>query len=354
MPSDTPGPHLEATMEWLSRAQDTGSDRGVATTYSLRNGWMASYPETTGYIVPTFFDYAVATDQAAYRERALEMGEWLLGIQLPDGAFQAGPVDRPPEASVFNTGQILLGLVRLLRETGDDRYLAALARAADWLVDVQDEDGAWRRFAYNGMPHAYYTRVAWALLEAASVAGSSSHAARARQQLDWALDNQVETGWFQTNSFDGVSAPFTHTIVYAAEGLLGAGLILDDARYLGGAKKVADGLVPVIRPDGFLAGQLDARWSSEVRYACLTGSAQLAGLLLELHRRSPEPRYAEAAIALNRFVGSTQSLASSNPGIRGGVKGSHPVWGGYMTYSYPNWAAKFFADALLAEERLSG
>jgi hypothetical protein len=33
----------------------------------------------------------------------------------------------------------------------------------------------------------------------------------------------------------------------------------------------------------------------------------------------------------------------------GGVKGSHPIDGGYHPWQCPNWAAKFFADALMLE-----
>ena len=36
---------------------------------------------------------------------------------------------------------------------------------------------------------------------------------------------------------------------------------------------------------------------------------------------------------------------SGNDGVRGGVKGSYPVDGGYGTYQFLNWAAKFCIDA---------
>ena len=36
--------------------------------------------------------------------------------------------------------------------------------------------------------------------------------------------------------------------------------------------------------------------------------------------------------------------------MRGAIKGSHPIWGGYLFGTYPNWAVKFFMDALLLEE----
>jgi hypothetical protein len=38
---------------------------------------------------------------------------------------------------------------------------------------------------------------------------------------------------------------------------------------------------------------------------------------------------------------------------RGGIKGSHPINGGYHPWQYPNWAAKFFADALMLEETIT-
>ena len=53
-----------------------------------------------------------------------------------------------------------------------------------------------------------------------------------------------------------------------------------------------------------------------------------------------------AADAL-RYVQSCQDLDAPEPGLRGGIKGSQPIWGRYAPLSYPNWAAKFFVDALL-------
>lgn len=55
------------------------------------------------------------------------------------------------------------------------------------------------------------------------------------------------------------------------------------------------------------------------------------------------------AKAANRFVMRHQNRQHQNPGIRGGVKGSHPIGGEYMRFRYPNWAAKFFMDALMRD-----
>jgi len=45
--------HIRAALAWLLRAQDLGEDAGFCAIYSFAEGWMGSYPETTGYIIPT-------------------------------------------------------------------------------------------------------------------------------------------------------------------------------------------------------------------------------------------------------------------------------------------------------------
>ena len=38
--------------------------------------------------------------------------------------------------------------------------------------------------------------------------------------------------------------------------------------------------------------------------------------------------------------------------IKGAISGSYPIWGEYQRLAFPNWATKFFVDALLLEETL--
>src|SRR5947209_3043523 len=51
----SPARCIDAGLRWLCAAQDfsASADGGVARHYSLVAGWGESYPETTGYIVPT-------------------------------------------------------------------------------------------------------------------------------------------------------------------------------------------------------------------------------------------------------------------------------------------------------------
>ena len=62
--------HLLAAAAWLKRAQDSKTDGGFAGRYSLRRGWSSSYPETTGYIIPTLLKLADELQDEEYLRRA--------------------------------------------------------------------------------------------------------------------------------------------------------------------------------------------------------------------------------------------------------------------------------------------
>ena len=51
------------------------------------------------------------------------------------------------------------------------------------------------------------------------------------------------------------------------------------------------------------------------------------------------------------YLKTTQKLADPDDAVRGGVAGSSPIWGDYSRFEFPNWAAKFFADALMMDEQ---
>ncbi|MFC1713518.1 hypothetical protein ACFL6S_07620 [Candidatus Poribacteria bacterium] len=345
--------HAQAAMDWLCAAQDTNDDGGVAALYSLGNGWAESYPETTGYIIPTFFKYHAYTNNEEYRQRAIRMADWEISVQLDNGAFHTGySRSRSGEPCVFNTGQIIFGLVAAFVETSNIEYLKAAERAGDWLISIQGEDGVWEEHTYRGIPHTYSTRVSWALLELNEVLPKKSYETVAIQNLDWALGNQLENGWFDKASFDGKLSPFTHTIAYVIEGLLGSGMLLDNQKMMDAAFKTAESLLSAFDRSKYMPGVFDENWHGKGNYSCLTGDAQISIIWQQIYQLTNENRYLDAAVEMNNHLKSLQNLSSSNPGIRGGIRGSYPIWGGYIPYSYLNWAAKFFVDALLLESKL--
>jgi len=345
--------HIKAAMTWLCIAQDKPTDGGVALRYSLVKGWQPSYPETTGYIIPNFLKYASLARRPEFSERALRMADWELSIQNADGSFNGGPLGSGYEGFVFDTGQVIFGLVAVHKATGVARYLDGAIKAGRWLVQVQDKTGSWTRNAFNAIPHTYYTRVAWALSELGTHAGERIFSTAAQRNADWAVAQQQSNGWFEHTGFTVSShaAPYTHTIAYTMEGLLETGACLDRQDYIEAVIRTADSWLETVRKDGYCSGTYDRDWKSGGRFACLTGSAQFALILLRLYTISGREKYFETAQKLIRFLCRRQALSGASE-IRGAIAGSYPIWGGYQRFAYPNWAAKFFIDALLLQKEI--
>jgi len=362
---DRRGDALDAALAWIGRAQDVSPDGGVARSYALayhpffrRRGWIASYPETTGYIIPTVFDYAAKTGRADYLDRAVRMADWECDVQMANGAVQGGTVDERPTPAVFNTGQVIFGWVRAFQETGDERYLSAALRAGDFLLTAQDKDGAWRKalsdYASRTMPtYTYNTRTAWALSLLADVAGRPDYAEAAVRNVEFALGEQLPNGWLKNNCLNDPVRPLLHTIAYALRGLLEVGVAQGQPGYVSAARRAADALLARQRGDGSLAGRFDQNWQPAVTWSCLTGDAQMGIVWGRLYQLTGDARYAHALSKAVRFLERVQWLGTGNPGLDGGISGSHPLHGQYGPFEVLNWAVKFFAEALLLEAAIA-
>ena len=345
---------LRAAAEWLSRAQDATDSGGVSAHYdSAKHKWVGAYPETTGYIIPTFFRYAEFCGEAVYRERAIRMAEWESDIQLPGGGVRAGTMDAVQVVpTIFNTGQVLFGWLAAWQQTQDARFRDSLVRAADWLVAAQDEDGAWHRFASPFAAHAlntYNTRVAFGLAQAGKALGEQKYIDAAVHNVEWALTQMHSNGWLENNDLEDNSRPLTHTIAYATRGILEVGLIASKSVFVDVAAHIARAVAQTQRDDGALPGRIDADWKPAARWSCVTGNSQMAIVWQRIAHETGDRSMLPAAEKANRFNMSVQDLATQDPGSRGGIPGSHPRDGGYMTHRYPNWAAKFFMDALMLQ-----
>jgi len=341
--------YLAEGLAWIGRAQDNSlsADGGVARHYCLINGWGTSYPETTGYIIPTLLREGRTSGDVAVLNRARRMLDWLVSIQMESGAFQGGAMGGLPVVPVtFNTGQILLGLAAGVRECGP-KYLKAMTAAADWLVATQDSDGCWRKhaspFAGQG-DKTYDAHASWGLFEAARVDPSRGYAEAAMRNLNWALSHQNEQGWFANCCLSDPDNPLTHTIGYMLRGMVEAYLFTRDRKILEAAQKTSEGALSALQPDGFLPGRLDSAWRGVVPWCCLTGAEQIAICWFILFQESGDVRLRDAGRLVNSYVRRTVRLDGPLE-TRGAVKGSFPVSGDYGKFQYLNWACKFFIDA---------
>lgn len=337
---------------WLCRAQDSGDDDGIPAYFDAKKTvWAASYPETTGYIIPTFYRLAAWSGNGEFRQRAERMAHWETAAQLPEGAVRAGLIDAAEaRPTVFNTGQVIFGWLAAWKAHGNERFLQSLIRAAEWLLAAQDKDGAWRKFGSPFTTHAvntYNTRVAFSLALAGDALADPRYTEAAKANVRWALSQACDNGWLENNDLEDNERPLTHTIAYAIRGILEVGLCTGEQNFVSAAEKMARAVASAQRPDGALPGRLDRNWKAAANWSCLTGNAQMAIIWLRLFQHRGDRHWRDSAEHAIRFVQQTQDCTSGNPDIRGAIAGSTPFRAPYMRYRYPNWAAKFFIDAVL-------
>ena len=292
-----------------------------------------------------------------FHARAGRCIDFLLNVQLDSGAFPGLEIaDNRVEPSVFNTAQILNGLTAWHRSTGAPSALGAAQRAAEWMIGQQDSDGAWRRHLYgSGRTYTYMAHAGCWLAEFGAHLGDQRYLRAARRHLEWVLTHVDETtGWINDCGFEnaeGERRAVTHTIAYTIWGVLVMSTLLGDERGLEVARRSTRAVARRLELSKWLPGELNADWKGVAAFECLTGTAQMALIWFELHRLENDPALVNAACRAVDRLRRAQPVYNRDPGIRGGMPGSDPVWGGYMHLALPNWAVKFYIDALLAKAR---
>ena len=283
--------HLDEAVCWVFRAQDATSSGGISGGYyPLHGGWIPSYPETTGYTIPSLLDYLCIKNAQEILDRVIRMGDWEIGIQMDSGAVRGG-VGLNAYPVVFNTGQVVHGWVALFERTGEKRFINAAIRASDWLCSVQDEDGKWSRFTHYNALHSYKTLVSWGLLKMHFLTGKSEYLACVRKNIRWTLNQVNENGWFRYMNFKGDEPPLTHTIAYTLQGIIECSEFMDKDE-----RNEIDGVVSSAserllkryletkgRIWAALPATFDENWKPVDSYSCVTGDIQIAIVWLRMY-----------------------------------------------------------------------
>jgi len=344
--------HIREIIDWLKRAQDAGADRGVSYGVLFGEDFDVSYPETTGYICSSFVEQERLTGESELLTRAIEMGDWEIAVQLPEGAVMGGKFNTSPTPAVFNTGMVLLGWSALILRTGEERFRAAAARASDWLLSVQEPDGRWVRgnskYANPGGT-LYNVMAAWGLCEAGIALGEERYVQGAIRNAEYCLSRQHPNGWLPDCCLSNVDEPLLHTLAYSMQGLLGIGRLTRRDDLIAGAQKLADAQLLIMSPEGFLPGRQRQDFTAAADWCCLTGSAQTSAVWSQLYLLRHDQKYRTAVEVVNRYLMARHDVRNADLRLRGGVPGSWPVWGGYGRLQILNWATKFLLDALTLE-----
>lgn len=331
----------DAALNWLRRSITVTGGQGSSHSWSPIFGWAKAYPETTGYLIETLLDYAELKQDESLRTLARQCADWLISIQLPEGAF-AGLLAGNREPSVFNTTQILFGLARHSPTPSE-----ALSRAVGWLMSVLEPDHAWRRYAYvPGFTPSYYTRAVWGVLEANKILKDKSVEKAMRGALHCYAERFLPDGGIRDAGFRPGKPAFTHTLAYTLEGFLECAVLLEEKEIIEKEILIGDRLLKVRdTARGRTAGCYDEQWRGDYSFLCPVGNCQLSIFYRRLWEVSGETRFRKAARELLQEALPHQYLGR-NKNRHGALPGSVPVWGPYLRFRYPNWGAKFFLDAM--------
>lgn len=252
--------------------------------------------------------YAVRPDSTLL-SASRAMGDWLIDrMQQPDGSFLAmydaeTNNDKHIGPLFFDDGGCLhgkhaIGLLKLYTATQETRYADAARRVCDWVLSLQDADGAFR-------------------------------------------------------ANERVQEIFSHPHCYTTEGLLYAYYVLREDRYLDAARRAGQWLLESQQSDGALevayrrSVPLRQRIRALVQPPHVTdATSQSIRIWLSLNALTPSETYITASRNAAAFLRRLQCLDSRDPNMVGGFY-FHPRHS--MMFA---WCAMFAVTALKSVERL--
>ena len=297
-------------------------------------------------------------DDLDFISRAEKAIKFLLSLQLNEGGFPGDEVNENKIVpSMFNTGQIINGLLEWYKYSKEEKVLSSAIKAGKWMASIQENDGSWKKFTYLDSVYSYSSHASCWLADLGNYINDKNILETAIKHYEWVLKNQdSETGWFYFSGFTDEDhkekRSVMHTIAYTLWGILYMADIFNRADGINAVEKAAQKIADLQMDFDFLPGVLNYKWEPQSSYSCMTGNAQMALIWLKLYELKKNEIYLNAAVRSINSIKLVQDLKNSDKGIRGGVPGSYPLWGDYIFMAFPNWAAKFFIDAILMKERV--
>ena len=290
--------HLFAALQWVTAHSIL--KQGIR----ISNRQISSYPEVTGYFIPTLLQYGEL-------EFAVALGQWLVQIQNQDGSWSE-PAGGIPYT--FDTGQVLKGLVAILPRLPEVE--PAIRRGCNWLLtQIQSsgrvttpDKGEWQ------LPHGELIseNIHLYALEPLRQAGAYFQETRYTEACERALAYYLQ----QTDltAFNTLS----HFHAYVLEALV-------DLGYPALAAQGMSHIELLQRRDGAVPAYPDVNW------VCATGIAQYAVIWYKLGQR-------ERAQKALEYLCKIQNSS-------GGFYDGYGRGANYFPDEEISWAIKFFLDA---------
>lgn len=301
-------------------------------------GWHLGYPETTGYMIETLLKFDPLFPDLQLKRYAENSAEWLLTQQLPNGSFPALLAGNQTP-SFFNSGMIVFGLLEIDSINPRDDLKNSLCKLAAWLHSVD-----WEEIIYKAP--SYYTRALWAYHLLACYLEDGTLTAQVKTSMETICKRITEEHTLKSWGFDGKDRAFSHTIAYTWRGIFEYGRLAKQPEYIAHSTHFLTKLTSVYNQKNSLAGSYDQEWKGDHSYVCITGNAQLSYFAQEAGLYLQHKGFITLGKLLFEDILNLQHSGRIDSELKGAVAGSSPIWGAYMRFKYPNWAVKFYLDAL--------
>ena len=266
-----------------------------------------SYPEVTGYLIPTLLS-------VGERNLAYEYAQWLLSVQREDGSFGLRE-----NSYAFDTGQVVRGWTQMIERMPE--LEEPLHRACDWVIETADGTTGrllvppsgrdWSLGQRGEVSEAIHLYVLAPLRRAGELLNESQYGKFVSKSADFYLKNVCLTDFSRPNAL-------SHFYAYVQEALV----------ELGYEDQAQRGMASVARfqqPSGAVPAYSDVNW------ICSAGLAQFALVWYRLG----QTKQADAALSF------LESLQNST----GGFFGSYGVSADYFPAEEISWAAKYAVEA---------
>ena len=318
-----------------------------------------AYSEITGYGISTFvYMNRIRTDDALI-SRAKLAADWLLSTAWDSkyGGFRCRYYHMTntfnDRVCSFDAGMCLTGLINLHREKKEAKYLEAATKVGLWLVKrMQRDDGSFYAkldrqsgaliddpARWSSQSGSYHSKIAIGLLNLFELTEDVVFKQSAIRVCDWSLRLQDSSGRFVTNRETG--GTFLHPHCYSTEGLLCAGLVLENEMYIQSALSALRWITRHMIPTGGVPRMYGGDFSEDESVDILAQTIRLWLLALKFHKiRIDDSNLAKAVTHLFHFKSRSEDGHS-----RGGLLYGHNDEGIWVNH-VNSWGTMFAIQAL--------
>jgi hypothetical protein len=272
------------------------------------------------------------------------------------GAIRGGALNEAPFSEICNTALTLLGWIRTAKETGREHYISAIQQAADFLVGLQRQATKPGPQTSGGIGQGGAPAVSTlglALIQTGIFLEEYTFCAVGERCLSQAISLQEDNGWFHNNGRDRSCSMLLQILATTVENILLGGIILDNPKYIRTARLTADALLKKYEDDHRLSGRILPDWAGSVSWSGQLGNGKMASIWIRLYQITGIEDYLISAQQMVNSLKRGQNRTSTNPGLRGGIKGCFPCDGDFGRYQTLSSATIQFIDTLLLVERMT-